>query len=105
MVGRRIKCQLQRANRVEARGRPDDHQREDEPHAEYRDKNPDRQEHALPKHAHLLQNRGVDDGVVERQGHFEDREHHEQEQGGEPAVCIPGNQGRRGHSQRNAEDA
>lgn len=104
-MGRWTKRQLHCADGVQARGGPDDGQREHQPHPEHRNKNPDGQEHPLPKRAHPLQNRGVDDGVVERQRYLKERQNRQQEQGGRPAVQISGNQRHHRHQQREAEDA
>jgi hypothetical protein len=58
-----------------------------------RDENSDRQEHLSPKRTHPLQDRCVDDGVVERQRHLEDRQHHQQKEVLGTAVRIPDGKG------------
>src|SRR5581483_8160803 len=74
-----------------------------QPHAEDRDQNADGEEDLLPEGVHLLQNAGVDHGVVERQGDLEDGQDGDDAEGLPPPVEDRGDQAERGDRERPAE--
>ncbi len=69
-----LQGQLHGFDRAEVGAHTDDHQRQDQPHAEHGDQDAHGEEHLLPERVHALQDLGVDHGVVEGQRHLEDTE-------------------------------
>lgn len=81
----------------------DDHDREDQAHAEDRDQDADGEEDLLPEGIHLLQDPGVDHGVVEGNRYLEDGQDRHDPEAGPPAVEHRGDQAERGDRERPAE--
>ena len=80
--------EFNRLPRADFGGKDHDQEREDDPHAKDRNQDAPGQEPLLPDRSHFLQFVGVDDGIVEGQADFQDRQHSADEQ--EPHHPSPG---------------
>jgi hypothetical protein len=90
-------------DRPELGAEGDDHDGEDQPHAEHGDQDADREEDFLPEGTHLLQDSGVDHRVVEGQRDLEDGQDRHEPEGGPPSVEDRCDQAERGDRERPPE--